>query len=144
MPLPVRVLSIQRLALDRVLHPLVLERVIDNEQRTAGAHRFRLAALLDGLRDSIWTEARAAAPDTASPRRALQRDHLRRMISMVTQGAGAPEDARTMARHTLKTLRAQLAAAQTCAADVATRARFEESAARIDEALKANITRSSF
>ena len=143
-PMHAPIIQMQRNVLDRVLHPIVLQRVIDSELRTEGPSRFRLHDLFSGLQDSIWSEAKATSPETASHRRNLQREHLRRMIVLVAQGGGAPEDARTMARYTLKSLQSQLAAAQTRAASVETKAHFEESAARIDAALKAGITRTGF
>lgn len=137
-------LSLQRRALERLYHPVVMQRVLDSELRVEPQSRFKLTELFTGLQDSIWSELQAGVPETPSPRRNLQRDHLRRMITMVTQGGGAPEDARTLARHTLKTLRARLGAAQAKPASLETKAHWEESAARIDEALRASVTRVAF
>jgi hypothetical protein len=138
------VLSSQRRALERVLHPLVLQRVIDGQSLSAAATRFRLSELFDGLQSSIWSELKAATPETVPQRRNLQREHLRRLIAMVAQGGGAPEDARTLARYSLKSIRAQLTSAMAKPASVESRAHFDETAARIDEALKASITRTTF
>ncbi len=138
------ILSNQRRALDRVLHPVVLQRVIDHQLHSPPATRFRVSDLFTGLQSSIWSELKAPSPETTSQRRNLQREHLRRLIAMLAQGGGAPEDARTMARYSLKSIRTQLAAALAKPASLETRAHFDETAARIDEALKASITRTTF
>jgi hypothetical protein len=80
-----------------------------------------------------------------SYRRSLQREHLRKMIGMVLRDSAVPEDARTLARHQLVSLRTQLQAALTRpGAKLEIRAHLSESIARIDEALKANMSRTAF
>lgn len=79
-----------------------------------------------------------------SYRRSLQREHLRKLIGMLVRDAAAPEDARTMSRQSLVSLRGQLQAALAKKMSVETRAHLTESIARIDEAVKANIQRTAF
>ena len=69
------------------------------------------------------------------------------MIGMVLRDAAVPEDARTMARHHLVTLRTQLQGALTRPGNqksLEVRAHLSESIARIDETLKAGMQRTAF
>jgi hypothetical protein len=82
-----------------------------------------------------------------SYRRSLQREHLRKMIGMVLRDAAVPEDARTLARQSLVTLRGQLqrtASRPGLSTSLEVRAHLNESIARIDEALKAGMQRTAF
>ena len=66
---------------------------------------------------------------------------------MVVREAAVPEDARTMARWTLQSLRDQLNGALNKSGlqmSLETRAHLTESAARIDEALKGGIMRMAY
>ncbi len=79
-----------------------------------------------------------------SYRRSLQREHLQRLIALVLSEAQAPEDARTLARQNLVSLRGQLQGVlgkQGLKMTLETRAHLSESIARIEEALKANMQR---
>jgi hypothetical protein len=148
-PIHAAVLSLQRQVLDRIFHPVLLSRVQDSEVKVAApAQAFTLGELFTGVQDSIWAETKApgATLDINSYRRSLQREHLRRMISMVLREAAVPEDARTLARYNLVTLRTQLqaAAARPGIKSLEVRAQLSESIARIDEALKENMQRTAF
>ena len=144
------VLSLQRQVLDRIFHPTLLSRVQDSEVKVASPDQaFTLGELFTGVQDSIWaeTKAPAAALNINSYRRSLQREHLRKMIGMVLRDSAVPEDARTMARHQLVTLRAQLQGAlakPTTTKSLEVRAHLSESIARIDETLKAGMQRTAF
>ena len=77
----------------------------------------------------------------------MQRAHLRKMVGMVLRDSGVPEDAQTLSRQGLITLRGQLQSAlgkPGIKMSVETRAHLSESVARIDEALKANMQRTGF
>ncbi|MBM3774097.1 MAG: hypothetical protein FJW37_02950, partial [Acidobacteria bacterium] len=142
------ILGLQKNVLDRLHHPIVLSRVLDSEI-TSPAQPFRLSELFTTLQDSIWAEAREPGEALAIPsfRRALQREHLRKLIGLVLRDSAAPEDARTLARHQLSALRRQVngALAKTpLKMPLEARAHLEESLARIDEALKANMQRMAF
>jgi hypothetical protein len=66
---------------------------------------------------------------------------------MVLHGNGVPEDAETLARQNLVSLRGQLRAAVTkpgVKMSLETRAHLSESVSSIDEALKANMQRTGF
>jgi hypothetical protein len=147
-PVHDNILSLQRAVLDRVFHPIVLKRLVDNEMRYANpAERFRLSELFRNLQSAVWADAQGSRPDINSMRRNLQREHLRKMLGMLLRDAGVPEDARTLARHSLQTLRAQLRAALAsggAAMPLETRAHLAESVARIDESLNASMQRTAF
>ena len=143
------VLSLQRQVLDRIFHPVLLSRVQDTELKvSAPAQPFTLGELFMGIQDSIWAETKApnGTLNINSYRRSLQREHLRKMIGMVLRDGAVPEDARTLARHNLVTLRAQLqgALAKPVIKSVEVRAHLSESIARIDETLKAGMQRTAF
>jgi len=144
-PVHARVLALQKGVLDRLLHPVVLGRVLDAEVKDPDP--FTISTLFSGLQDSIWEETKGAgaALSINSYRRALQREHLSRMTAMVLRTQPElPEDARTMARLSLTGLRGHLRAALTRPAvrmPVETKAHLQESLARIDEVLSAGAER---
>ncbi len=144
-PVHQEILSLQAAALGRLFHPTVMSRVLDNELRVASpAETLPLSTVFATIRDAIWAETAEARVDVNSFRRSLQREHLRRLIGLVVRDAVAPEDARSLARHNLTLLRARLSAATSKAATVETRAHLQESLARIDETLAAQVQRSAF
>jgi hypothetical protein len=147
-PIHEMVLSLQKVVLDRLYNPIVLNRVLDSEVKvTAPEQPFRLSELFAGVSDSIWAEAKAAggSADINSYRRALQREHLRHLISILLKEPEVPEDARTLARQNLVALHAQLQKAQVLqGASPDSRAHLAECVSRIDEALKANLQRMAF
>jgi hypothetical protein len=144
-PIHQQILQLQAAALNRLFHPVVMSRVLDNELRVARPQTtLTLGTIFASIRDSIWAETSAASVDVNSFRRSLQREHLRRMIALVLREAAAPEDARSLARHSLTLLRTRLRSAVPRAAAVETRAHLNESIARIDEALTAQLQRQAF
>jgi hypothetical protein len=128
----------------------VLNRIQDSELKVAApADALTLGLLFTEIQDSIWAETKSSAPslNINSYRRSLQREHLRRMIGMVLRDAAMPEDARTLARQSLVTLRGQLqrtVARPGLNTSLEVRAHLAESIARIDEALKSNMQRTAF
>ena len=144
------VLNLQRQVLDRIFLPTVLSRIQDSELRvSAPAEPFTLGLLFTEIQDSIWAETKAPgmSVNINSYRRSLQREHLRKMIGMVLRDAAVPEDARTLARQSLVTLRGQLQrtiAKPGLQSSLEVRAHLSESIARIDEALKAGMQRTAF
>jgi len=144
-PIHEQILSLQQVALNRLFHPMVMSRVLDNELRVEKREMvLTLGTVFASIQDSIWAETKTPTVAINSFRRSLQREHLRRMIALVVREAAAPEDARSLARHNLVLLRVQLRAALPQAGNVETRAHVSESIARINEALSAQIQRSSF
>ena len=149
-PIHGAVLGLQRQVLDRVFHPVLLSRIQDSEVKVSSpAEAFTMGELFTGIQDSIWAETKApgASLNISSYRRSLQREHLRKMIGMVLRDAAVPEDARTLARHQLVSLRTQLQGAlakPTTKKSLEVRAHLSESIARIDETLKASVQRTAF
>ena len=149
-PIHDMVLSLQNGVMDRLFHPLVLSRILDSEVKVApAAEAFSLGTLFTGIQDSVWAEAKAPgdALNINSYRRSLQRAHLRKMVGMVLRDSGVPEDAQTLSRQGLISLRSQLQGALNkpgIKMSLETRAHLSESVSRIDDALKANMQRTGF
>ena len=149
-PIHEMVLSLQNHVMDRLFHPLVLSRVLDSEVKVAPpAEAFTLGTLFTGIQDSVWAETKTPGDslNINSYRRSLQRAYLRKMVGMVLRDSGVPEDAQTLSRQGLITLRSQLQSAlgkPGIRMSVETRAHLSESVSRIDEALKANMQRTGF
>jgi hypothetical protein len=144
------VFNLQRQVLDRIFLPTVLARIQDSELRvSAPTQPFTLGLLFSEVQDSIWDETKnpGMSVNINSHRRSLQREHLRKMIGMVLRDAAVPEDARTLARQSLVTIRGQLqrtVAKPGLSTSLEVRAHLNESIARIDEALKGGMQRSAF
>ena len=144
------VLNLQRQVLDRIFLPTILSRIQDSELRVAApAQPFTMGLLFTEIQDSVWEETKTPGMslNINSYRRSLQREHLRKMIGMVLRDSAVPEDARTLARQSLVTLRGQLqrtVARPGLQTSLEVRAHLNESIARIDEALKAGMQRTAF
>jgi Met-zincin/Domain of unknown function (DUF5117) len=154
------VLNVQRAVLNRLLHPVTLARIQDNELRFGGEEKpFKMAELFSSLNGSIWTELDGDASEITSLRRNLQREYLKQLVRLTlrqtpTMPAGVsgpaaaaalppPEDATTLARYSLTRLQTKIRAklAGKGALDQTTRAHLQESQARIDAALAAQMER---
>jgi hypothetical protein len=153
-----QVLALQRNVLNRLFHPITLSRIQDNELRFAAGERpFRMADLFTSVNTTIWSELDGTGGEITSLRRNLQREHMRQMIRLVLRqgpqvaaagsGGGAaiqplpPEDATTLARASLvriqSRIRTRLAAKGPI--EATTRAHLQETQARIDAALSAQM-----
>jgi len=149
-PIHDMVLGLQNRVLDRLYDPMVLSRVLDSEVKVpAGTEPFTVGVLFTEVQDSVWAELKApgGSLEINSYRRSLQRAHLRKMVDMVLRSGAVPEDAQTMARQNLVTLRAQISAALAkpgVKTSIETKAHLNESLSRIDDALKANMQRTAF
>jgi hypothetical protein len=149
-PVHALVLGHRRAVLDRVFHPIVLSRVLDSEVKVERPDElFRLSEFFGGIQDAMWSETKAAATtlDINSYRRSLQREHVRKLIGMVLRDAATPEDARTLARHFLVSLRRDLQrtlATPGARMPLETRAHLGETLARVNEALNASGQRTAF
>jgi hypothetical protein len=149
-PIHDMVLSLQNRVLDRLYDPIVLSRVLDSEVRVAApADAFSIGLLFTEIQNSVWAELKAPGVtlEINSYRRAVQRAHLRKLVGMVLHTTSVPEDAQTMARQNLISLRGQISAALAkpgLKTSLETRAHLTESLARIDETLKANVQRTAF
>jgi hypothetical protein len=153
------VLSLQSFALDRMYHPIVLNRMLDLALHYSKDQQpFTMAEMFQQLREAIWSEV-ANSRNVNSFRRNLQRVHLAKLISLVVKPTGTPfftpysapnpawtimppEDAATFARADLVTLQKDITAAlNSTTLDTPTRAHLEESLARITAALNAELQR---
>jgi Met-zincin len=140
--------SLQWNAIARLYHPLLLRRLRDTELKVKSPQdALTLPELFTGLTNTLWSEVLAKpARNITAPRRAIQRDQLDRMVTMLLHPEpGTPEDARSLARaelHRLQTaLRQALSPAQATAhpLDAYTRAHLEEADTRITKALAAPL-----
>jgi|GEM_PF-143351 len=137
------ILGIQTAPLLWIYDPLVLHRMEDMPMMLpAGSDVLTIAELFGAVRGAIWQEA-FDATNVDSIRRNLQREHLRHITSLYLQGGSwYPEDALTMARQDLVTLRSALDKALTSTTlDGISRAHYQESRDRIDETLNAVVTK---
>jgi hypothetical protein len=139
-----RVLAIQSVMLNAVTAPALLSRLREQESRSSDA--YTLAEHFDRLTRALWGEVGGANPalirrlEGPHTRRELQRAFVDRMADMVAEPpAGAPDDARALARLALTRVDARCAKA--LAGEVvlrdATRAHLIETRARIKRALEA-------
>ena len=151
------VLRIQKAVLDRLLHPVTLGRIQDNELRFRSDERvFRMADLFTGLNGAIWSELDGTGPEISSLRRNLQREHLKSLLRIAlrqptaTIGLGAaavpvapPEDATTLARAMLVRLQTKIRSrlAGKTALETTTRAHLQETLSRISATLDAHVER---
>ncbi|MGH8248460.1 MAG: zinc-dependent metalloprotease, partial [Gammaproteobacteria bacterium] len=143
-PIHDQVLTLQRMILDRLHHPTALARLQDLEVKYADPKQaFTMADFFQGMQEGIWTELQSPPASINSFRRALQREHLKRLMRLVLRPeAGTPEDATTLARFHLTRLRQQaqgIVAANDAQLGTATLAHLQETLARIDETLKAQL-----
>jgi hypothetical protein len=138
-------ITYQGILVDLLLDPGVLSRIRDNELRAPrGEAILTIPDVLRTLTDAIWAEAGGAsgrARNTGSIRRDLQRYYLTTLTRMlVTPDPGTPEDARSVARATLRNLDASLGRAiSTPGLDEYTRDHFTDSRMKIAQALRAQV-----
>lgn len=143
-PLHTMLLGMQTEVLDRVLHPVVLSRVLDSQMYFDDpSQAFKLDALFAGVQEAIWRDTlKADGLSVNTYRRALQRAHLKKLADLAVKDGGAPEDARSLARRSLTTLREQLrTAGKGRNVEENTRAHLEDSGARIEQVLNATVQR---
>jgi hypothetical protein len=142
-PIHAVIATIQQHPLNRLYDGMLMGRILDIELRGGeGGEVFTLPEMFAGVREAVWSELEQAS-DVNSFRRSLQRAHLRKLIGLVVKpGTSVPEDACTLARADLKRLQAGIERALSGAAmDEYTRAHLDESVARIEAALDADIDR---
>jgi hypothetical protein len=145
-PIHQQVLALQRVLLDRIYNPIVLARLQDAEVKYANPRdAFTMADMFEGLQEAIWSDLKpGGAGQINSFRRAVQREHLKRLTRLVLRvDNNTPEDASTLSRYGLTQLRVRIqqALANGKTVHTTTRAHLLESAARIDETLKAQQQR---
>ncbi len=145
-PIHQQVVMLQRALLDRLFNPIVLARLQDAEVKYANPRdAFTMADMFDGVQDAVWSELKPGATGQINSfRRAVQREHLKRLAILVLRpNPTTPEDAATLARYNLTQLRGRIqqALGNGATMNTATRAHMQESAARIDETLRAQQQR---
>jgi hypothetical protein len=138
-----RVLALQTGVLSQLLSDAVLARLLDSEIKVSAADQaLTLDELFAALRASIWSELKSGG-SIPGPRRDLQREHLRRITTVLTRPSpGTPSDAIALFRKEARFLAAQTrAAAGSGKRDASTRAHLLDAAGTLDEALKAPMVR---
>ena len=146
-------LGLQTATMDRLLSPRVAERLQNARNKVAnGTPVLGLDELYGSLTRAVWGDGYEAlarlllrvVADTTPARRALQREHARRLATIITRpGVGtAAGDARALHRLTAKTLlaRAQQAKGNSKLGNQ-TRAHLDEIIDTLDAALKAQAAR---
>ena len=138
-----RVLNLQKDLLNRLFADEVAARILDSEAKMPDPREaFRLSELFDTVQAAIWSEL-AQGGSIGAMRRDLQREHLRRIVTVLTRPpATTPADVTALQRENARALRKQL---QTALGrgnlDKETRAHLADAAGTLDEALKAPMTR---
>jgi hypothetical protein len=134
----------QSLVLKELLSGDRLTRLRDIELKSSSGKALTLPELFDTLQNGIWTEVvqpKGKLTQISSLRRALQREHLNMMTSMVLRTVSVPEDARTLAWYNLRQLRDKLNKKISNSDDLDdyTQAHLEETRDRINKTLNAEI-----
>jgi hypothetical protein len=140
---PQMVLTMQRGVLDQVMSDVTATRIVESQGMVkAPRDAFQLSELYDTLQASIWSELKSGREITPM-RRNLQREHLRRVTSMMLRSSGStPADARSLMRLNAQQLAAELRAAQTkLSYSKESRAHIAESLNTLEESLKAPMQR---
>lgn len=139
------ILAIQKAILNHLLSDAVAARLLESPGRVVDGRRvLGLAELHDTLQAAIWSEA-LAGREADAMRRALQREHLRRITNaLIKPSAAAPADAVALQRDNAKRLAAALRAAQARPGlSRETRVHYAESRNTLEEALRAPLQRSA-
>jgi Met-zincin/Domain of unknown function (DUF5117)/Domain of unknown function (DUF5118) len=144
--IPAAVLQVQTAALDRLLSPGTASRLLDLPLYVDAAQSRDLISLPEvygTLQDTIWSELKTNS-DIDRLRRNLQREHLRRVQTLLTRGSpGLPPDALSLARLHATELQTQLKRASANAKlSIESRAHLQDSLALLTEALRASMQRS--
>jgi hypothetical protein len=138
-----RVLQLQTSTLNQLMSDAVMSRLLDSEVKVNKADQaLGLSELFATLQGSIWSEL-ATGVSISGPRRDLQREHLRRVATVLTRpSAATPADARALLREQAHELSAKIRVALANGKkDPETRAHLSEAANTLDEALKAPLVR---
>jgi hypothetical protein len=164
-PIYGRILALQRIVLNRCLNGAILTRLQNQElQSDSGKNPLHISEIFDTLTDAIFPDPKSAedaqplASSQAIMRRNLQKDYLRRLVTMVLgsrrggfedligfvmfSGASdnVPADAKSLARMHLKEIAARLGRMQSYSVDKTTAAHLQECGQRITKVLEASYT----
>jgi len=145
-PIPAIVLALQSQALDRLMAASTAQRVLDLPAYLSPAERkgtLTLDEVYGTLQSAVWSELKSGK-EIDSMRRNLQREHLKRVVTVLTRGgAGLPADAVSLVRWQAVKLQTELrTAANKPTLSVDSRAHLAESLSSLNEALKATMNRS--
>jgi len=151
-PVHEAILMWQDRVLGRLLDPLALARIRDNELKIpADEDAFTMAELLERLSRSIMTEVRTTGPGDYTPRkpaidtlrRGLQRAYVARLAGIATVGGAANADAQALAAEHLRTIDTDISALlakDDVKLDAYSRAHLSETQARVRAVLDARLT----
>ncbi|MBI5256732.1 MAG: zinc-dependent metalloprotease [Burkholderiales bacterium] len=145
--LPAAVARVQLVALDRLMGAPTAQRLLDLPGYVPEAQRKGLISLAEvyaTLQQAVWSELKTGG-EIERLRRNLQREHLKRLQTVLTRGApGLPADALSLARLQASQLQADLrnAVARGTHLSVETRAHLNECLGLLTEALRATMQRS--
>jgi hypothetical protein len=142
---PAAVLSLQTQALDRLMAAGTAQRLLELPYFLPEAQRktaISLNEMYGTIQGAVWSELKTGS-EIDPLRRNLQREHLRRLQSLLTRGApGLPADALSLARLRADELKGSLQkAAAKPGLSVETRAHLQDSLGTLTEALRATMQR---
>jgi len=137
-----RVLGAQTQVLDRLMSDAVALRLLDSSLKVSEPKKgLSLSDLYDALQGSIWSDLKGTG-DISMMRRNLQREHVRRVVFMLTRANGTPADARSLQRENTRLLVTQLRNAQNRPGlSKEARAHISDSRDTLEEALRAPMQR---
>ena len=137
-----RVLALQTTVLDRLMSDAVASRLLDTSLKLAeGKKGMSLSDLYDGLQQAVWSDLKGTS-DIPLMRRNLQREHLKRVVYLLTRNGNAPADARSLQRENARQLAAQIKTAQRRPGlSKEARAHLADCLDTLEEALKAQMQR---
>ncbi len=144
--IPSAVLQLQVVALDRLLSAGTASRLLDLPLYVPVANSrsiISLSEVYSTLQGSVWSELKSGA-EIDRMRRNLQREHLKRVQTLLTRGsASLPPDALSLMRLHATELQSDLRrAANNAKLTVESRAHMQDSLALLNEALRASMIRS--
>jgi Met-zincin/Domain of unknown function (DUF5117)/Domain of unknown function (DUF5118) len=139
-----RISRLHRSLMDRMLSEKVAQRVLETPTLMNDAsNAVSLDEVYTALENAVWADA-TGARDVSPARRALQREHAKRIATALTRPAPAnyAAEARALHRQTAKRLVAKLdSALRAGRANAATRAHFDEVKDSLSAALTAQMAR---
>ncbi len=143
--IPAAVARVQQAALNRLMSPATASRLLDQDAYLSPAERRLqpgLGEVYGSLQGAIWSEL-SRGGEIDALRRALQREHLRRLQALLTRGGGGlPAEAGALLRHHAQGLERQLAQASARGGlSVETRAHLADSLSTLRAALRATMQR---
>jgi hypothetical protein len=143
-----RVLAVQRALLTQLMSDSVAARILDSQGKAAPrSDSFQLSELYGRLERDIWSELGAVnaaqSSDIPAPRRALQREHLNRIVALLLRpNSIGRADAHSLVRAQAQDLLIRLtAAAQRSSVTADTRAHLQDCADTLTQALSARVLR---